>query len=257
MQAHAEGNNQPTPVDEWAVRGNEAADQCASDASQHFPMQLLVLHARLTQELRTLREHGKAWHNVLLAIGQRVLSAAIPSSDAPAPEKAHPSHVVDLDLGLRCVAGALVSDFPKKFRINELQYVLDWLPTLVSDSVAVVWVSFHQLLIDYQFHSQRWGPSSTGPKWIDPNQGELYCYKQHVQWFSGYLKGICKAAGHDLDIQQRRPSSHVLAFWCGSIRVAISDERLDRVNRHFRSFAPSLPATQIERDLGEVPPGRV
>ena len=150
LQAHAEGNNQPTPVDEWAVRGNEAADQCAPDASQHFPTQLLVLHARLTQELRTLREHGKAWHNVLLAI------------DAPAPEKAQPSHVVDLDLGLRCVAGALVSDFPKKFRINELQYVLDWLPTLVSDSVPVVWVSFHQLLIDYQFTAM--GTFQYGPE---------------------------------------------------------------------------------------------
>ena len=133
--------------------------------------------------------------------------------------------------------------------------MLEWIQTLVSTSTPGVWVSFHQLLVDYQKHSNNWGPASTGPKWVDADKLDLYNYKQRVHWFSRFLKGLGKATGNDLDIQQRRPSSHVLAFWCGAIRVAISDSRLELIDHHFKVHARCMPARQIERDLGEVPPG--
>ena len=256
VQAHADPSNQPSLVDEWAVRGNSAADKCASDARWTMPAKVLRVSETLVEELRELRVFGKAWHSVMTSIGQRVLSTAMPANVAPPPTGPAAGLNLAIDTGLIDLAKLNSSDFPKKFRIQELSSVLEWLQTLVSPTEPVVWVTFHQLLVDYQLHSGRWGPASTGPKWIDADRRQLYNYKQHVQWFSRYLKGLGKSTGNELDIQQRRPSSHVLAFWCGAIKVAVSDRRLDDVDTHYKLHVQSMPARQIERDLGSVPPGR-
>ena len=115
----------------------------------------------------------------------------------------------------------------------------------------MVWVTIHQLLVDYQQQTKRLGPASTGPRWIDPVSGDNYSYKQHVQWF--YLLGLGKSTDNCINLQQMRPSSHVLAFWCGAMSVAMSLERLGRVDDHYRKFTATMPARQIERDLGSVP----
>ena len=254
VQAHADKDSQPTEVDQFAVWGNEMADKSANDAYQNFPPRLQQIVDSLVTELAQLRAFGKAWHSVIVAIGQRVLSTTMPTIEAPPPEGMTSAFATEIDANLAYVAGLSSVDLPKKFQIEELPHVLEWMQTLVS-SAPVVWVTFHQLMIDYQLHTKRWGPASTGPKWICPDKTKPYSYKKHVQWFSRFLKGLGSATGHHLDIQQRRPSSHVLAFWCGALRVSLPEERLQTIDSFYKAHIVHMPARQIERDLGLIPPG--
>ena len=255
VQAHADVNDQLTGLDTWAVQGNAAADKCAADAFCNFPKKLQQLADQLVEEITYLRKFGMAWHATLVAIGQRALSTVIPYNETPPPQGFPADFANHVDAGLEHIAELQAHDFPARFRIKELSFVLHWLKTLISPGEPVIWVSFHQLLVDYQMQSEQWGPASTGPKWIDPDRLQLYNYKLHVQWFSRYLKGLAKSVGFDLEIQQRRPSSHVLAFWCGAIKANFNDERLQRVDSHYKAYVMNMSARQIERDLGNVPPG--
>eukprot|EP00435_Cladocopium_sp_Y103_P028852 s1474_g7.t1 len=194
VQAHVNPLDQTTAVDMWATAGNEAADRCASNARESFPAQLQQAEAALVPEITRLRQLGADMHSMIVAIGQRALSTTMPTNPIPAPLGVVQSHAASIDEGIIHMASLATEDFPKKFRINELRSVLDWLQTLITPSHPPVWVSFHQLLVDYQMSTKRWGPASTGPRWKDANQGEVYNYKQHVQWFSRYLKGLSKAA---------------------------------------------------------------
>ena len=153
MQAHSEQDSQPTFVDEWAVKGKNAADKCAAEARNTFPPQLQPATATFLAEITQLPTFGKAWRRVLVAIGQRALVTTMPTNDAPPP-----AGILDIinhaDAGIQYISTLSVEDFQKKFRIEELPFVLQWLQTLVSPSGSAVWVTFHQLLVDYEQPAQ-------------------------------------------------------------------------------------------------------
>ena len=132
--------------------------------------------------------------------------------------------------------------------------MLQWIRTLTDSSKGVFWVSFHQLLLDYQRQTGRWGPFSTGKQWADRPATEEYNYKTQVQWFSRYLQYLSKAAETPLKTEQRKPSSLALTFWCGAIQVGFEQDRITHADNHYRHHASSLPARQIVRDLAKVPP---
>ena len=49
----------------------------------------------------------------------------------------------------------------------------------------------------------------------------------------GFLQNVCKDVTQPLQIQQRRPPSHVLTFWSGHIRVCLSPDDLLTTNTFF------------------------
>eukprot|EP00435_Cladocopium_sp_Y103_P006334 s3326_g2.t1 len=254
VQAHLKVDEQTSEVDAWAVQGNAAADACASAARVTLPFALLRAESDFLQEMIELKAFGKALHTMIIAIGLRALDVQCLQAPLPSPEgipTSVQSHT--LDAGLLQLADCTADTFPKKFRIQVLPAILRWIPTLTSEGNPI-WISFHQLLADFQHHSKLWGPASTGPKWIDPVEGRLYSHKHYVQWFSRYLQGLAKAVQVPLTVQQRRPNSHVLAFWCGTICAKLTTERLQSIDDYFKEHALSLPARQIERDLGSTPP---
>eukprot|EP00435_Cladocopium_sp_Y103_P043937 s1625_g12.t1 len=254
VQAHLKASEQAYEVDVWAVQGNTAADACASAARLTLPPALLRAESELLHEMTALTAFGKALHTMIIAISLRALDTPCLQAPLPNPEGIPTSiQSSTLDKGLLQLADCTVDSFPKKFRVKALPAILQWIPTLTTEGNPI-WISFHQLLADFQRHSKLWGPASTGPKWIDPEEGQLYSHKHYVQWFSRYLQGLAKAAQTPLAVQQRRPNSHVLAFWCGTICARMTLERLQSIDDYFKEHALSLPARQIERDLGPTPP---
>eukprot|EP00435_Cladocopium_sp_Y103_P057264 s169_g19.t1 len=252
VSAHVNPDDQCSHVDMWATQGNDAADRCAAYAMTCLPAEVLRAVNSLLAEISYSRKLGRALHDMIIEIGARALQSTMPDNPLPQPAGLQPAPAPSVDAGLLHLSTLTIDDVPKKFHVRELQFILDWIKTLVSPSHTPQWVSFHQLLVDYQMFSNRWGPASSGPKWIESNRGEQYQYKQHVQWFSRFLKGISKSTGQEIKIEQRRPTSHVLAFWCGMVQVAIDEDKLRSIDDHYRSHCTSMPARQIERDLQDA-----
>lgn len=255
VRAHTIPSDQLTPEDAWATEGNHAADACAAFARATLPSALIHAVTKLVPEMQALRTFGRALHSMLVAIGLKALeSKCAPEAPVmPAGTGIQPHPTVELDGGIQHLAELAVDDIPKKFHVKALPAVLSWLKTLTVEG-NVMWISFHQLLVDFQKFSQMWGPASTGKKWIDPPTGELYNYKHYVQWFSRYLQGLGKITEHPLLVQQCRPSSHILTFWCGHVRVRVTTERLNQLDDFFKIHAANLPVRQINKDLGATPP---
>eukprot|EP00435_Cladocopium_sp_Y103_P012417 s727_g3.t1 len=255
VSAHANPDDQCHHVDMWATQGNDAADRCAAYAMMCLPVDVLQAVESLLSEITYLRKLGRALHDMITDIGARALQSTMPNNPLPPPAGLQPALAPSIDAGILQLSTLTIDDVPRKFHVRELQFILDWIKTLVSPSRTPQWVSFHQLLVDYQMFSNRWGPASSGPKWIESNRGEQYQYKLHVQWFSRCLKGISKSTGQEIKIEQRRPTSHVLAFWCGMVQVSIDEDKLRSVDDHYKNHCLTMPARQIERDLQAVPPG--
>eukprot|EP00435_Cladocopium_sp_Y103_P065282 s1238_g27.t1 len=145
-----------------------------------------------------------------------------------------------------------VSQFPKHLQAGETFHALTWVRSLVDTAHGIQWVSYHQLLIDYQKYTRRLGPYTTGRKWTARGIDVIYKYPQQVQWFGRFLQNLAKAAGEALHTDRRRPSSLVIAFWCGCLQVAMHEDRLSAVDSQYRDGVRSLPARQIGRDMADV-----
>ena len=94
----------------------------------------------------------------------------------------------------------------------------------MNGNASARWVSWHQLLIDYQFSSARAGPRNIGRRWRNVGYKQAdYSFCAHAKWFSHYFQNLGRALSIKPDVRTMRPPSHVLTYWGGSVRVQISN----------------------------------
>jgi len=252
VQAHAQTQQQESVLDEWAVQGNSAADALAAQARSDLPTEFWELHKAVRQHNQNMFNLGTQIHNMFVQIALRARNSTVPDELAQ-PCFETPCQVA-VDPGVLALSAISTEALPQKLQTEETPHVLAWLRTLLDTTHGVMWVSFHQLLLDYQRCTQRWGPFSTGKQWANRPPNHEYEYKIQVQWFSRFLQYMSRAIEVPLHTEQRKPSSMAITFWCGAIQVAIAQNRLDEADNHFKRHACSLPARQIQRDLAGMPP---
>ena len=252
VQAHTKHALQETVLDEWAVKGNAMADMFAEEARQHLTPAFWQTWRAVQQHQSNTWTFGKALHKLLVQIGIRAQASTIVTG-VPGPQVQEQSDVMTIDPGILALSLRQVGDFPKHLQVEETPHILRWLQSIVDPQQSISWVSYHQLLVDYQFFSQRQGPFTTGRKWTDRRVDHVYNYPQQVQWFGRYIQNMAKANKEPLHTDQRRPSSSTLAFWCGCLRVAIPNQRLSSIDHFYKKGAKHLPIRQIVRDMADLP----
>ena len=165
-----------------------------------------------------------------------------------------PSQRHEQDPNFEILAEMKIDDIPDYYQCDEVAHILRWVKTIASSDAPTTWVSFHQFLIDYQAFSHRLGPRFLEKEWrpADFKPDLLYQYKKHTVWFSQYLTNLCSHMYLPLDLEQRRPTSHLIAFWTGYIRVKLSIQDLHQIDNHFRKFLYVSVVRQIGRDLANI-----
>eukprot|EP00438_Fugacium_kawagutii_P008769 Skav211393 [mRNA] locus=scaffold1467:27738:37043:- [translate_table: standard] len=222
-----------------------------------LPVSLWDAHRRLKQERTDQRSFSRDLHTMLVHIGQRALQARTVVQEV-APEGL-PSTVTPLecDAGLRALARSAPDQVPRQYHCEDLEAVLQWVTTLDQATRPAVWVSFHQLLYIFQHDTGKVGPLPTakrrGLTWTTGQADDSYHHGGQVQGLSKFLTGLCKHNGVDLTIEQRRPPSHILTFWCGCIVARVSNAQLEAADRHYREHTTKFPV-RLVRDLSNVPP---
>ena len=254
VQAHSQRVAQETILDDWAVWGNASADVHAEDARR-------VLSADFWQTWNNVRQHqsntwrsGYELHRLFVQIGLRAQATSI-ANQVAVPQQPPPSIDMTLDPGVRCLSRINVADLPKHLQVDETFHVLRWLRGLTTQDHGVSWISYHQLLIDYQLVTGRLGPYTNGKKWTARGHSVEYNYPQQVQHMGRFLQNLAKANKEPLQTDQRRPSSLTLAFWCGCVKVAMSEQRISEIDDFYKKGAARLPIRQIARDMSGIQPG--
>eukprot|EP00438_Fugacium_kawagutii_P026587 Skav236414 [mRNA] locus=scaffold4178:137549:146991:- [translate_table: standard] len=257
VAAHCDASAQPTPEEEWAVAGNNAVDAAATRARDHLSAALWQAWQAVFDHLQYSRRLASELHQMLVAIGQKALQARTVQQDiAPVGAQERVLQPLTVDSGLHRLAQLPVEDIPRQYQCDELPHVLHWMGTVVQGPEPIRWLSFHQLLLRYQKATNRFGPQTQakrqGVTWRAGPGGEDYVHREYVQGLQNFLTGICKATGGPLTIEQRRPPSHVLAFWSGCVKVPCSDTMLDELDTHLREHSHVQPVRRV-RDLVQVP----
>ena len=102
---------------------------------------------------------------------------------------------------------------------------------------------------------QSFGPYTNGKNWTVRCVDVEYNYPKQVQWFGRFLQNLAKSVKVPLQTDQRRPASTTIAFWCGCLRVNISDQKLATIDEFYKKIAGRLPIRQVVRDMENIPPG--
>eukprot|EP00438_Fugacium_kawagutii_P007514 Skav231095 [mRNA] locus=scaffold2525:109735:114528:- [translate_table: standard] len=257
VAAHCEVSQQMSPVDEWAVLGNAAADQAATRARESLPASLWRAWIRVSNHLQHSRRVATELHAMLAAIAQKALQANTVRQDVrPEGFSDQVLQPLSVDASLQQLVQMTAEDIPRTYQCDELAPFLHWLGSVLQGEEQTRWVAFHQLLLRYQKETNRFGPmpqaKRQGVAWRAGTGGDQYSHRQAVQGLQNFLTGICKAIERPLTIEQRRPASHVLAFWSGCIKVPCSDALLDELDTHFRGHTHVMPV-RLVRDLEQVP----
>ena len=254
VKSHLDPQEQDSVLDAWATDGNQQADRCAEHARQTLPTELWKQWSLVFQHNQDTLQQGRLIHAMYVEIAEKARQTTTLSTlDEPTgPESAA---ALQLDPGVQHMATLSDEEIPRHFRNEETRQVLAWLSTLTQPTQPTTWVSFHQLLVDYQLYSGRLGPSSHKGKWLETPRDQPYSHKQHTLWLSQFLKNLSQHTHVPITIEQRRPPSHMLAFWCGTISINISLQRLNAVDNHFQRHTVTMPIRQIAKDLANMVPG--
>ena len=253
VKAHAKPSAQTCPVEEWAVQGNIQADKSACQARDTLPPAVWEQWKHLVSDNARTTELGRRLHALLSDIGARAVNTTLTAADTQ-PMGIRQVSDLQWDPGLLHLLTLQPADTPSHFQIQETQHILDWLRMLHNTAAPTQWVTFHQLLLSYQKHTGRFGPTSTGKQWIDihvPWHG--YDHKQQAYWMSQFLTNLARACKHPLKLEQRRPASCVLAFWCGAIRIGVPQRVLHEIDDHFVQYSLVLPARQVKHLQNVLP----
>ena len=254
VQAHAKPPLQETVLDEWAVWGNGMADLFAEEARQQLSLDFWNTWTAVKTHQSNTWSFGQALHKLFVQIGLRAQATSV-ANQVPVPAQVEASEALELDPGIVALSKCRVEDLPKHLQVDETQHVLHWLDTLTDQRFAVTWVSYHQLLVDYQMFSGRLGPTVQEKRWVSRDPYAVNSYPQQVQLLGRFVQNMAKAIKAPLRTDQRRPSSLTLTFWSGGIRVSISEERLANIDNFYKAKATRLPISQIVRDMSDIPPG--
>eukprot|EP00438_Fugacium_kawagutii_P027989 Skav202940 [mRNA] locus=scaffold422:247756:249678:- [translate_table: standard] len=257
VASHCHPSEQSTPVDEWAVQGNQSADRAATTARQTLPASLWTAHANLRQQRQEQRRISRALHMMMVRVGQRALHSRTVIQEVQPAGVPETVSGLECDPGIVALAASSMDDLPSQYHCEDTMSVLQWVATLQDPQKPGLWVTFHQLLLLYQFHSQRVGPLPTakrrGRTWGEGSYTDAYEHRVQTQGLGNYLTGLCRHLGTALTIQQKRAPSHVISFWSGSIVVRVGTQQLDHVDTHLREHASQFPARLVQ-DLRAVPP---
>eukprot|EP00438_Fugacium_kawagutii_P016496 Skav221152 [mRNA] locus=scaffold2925:187181:196674:+ [translate_table: standard] len=258
VSSHCNPAEQEGVVDSWAVEGNQAADQAATDARSDLPAALWRVWHDVKLQLDERQRWVRDFHMMLVEIGMRAMQATQVERDIPpAGLPVMLAEPLVCDPGLLNLAGCDYAMLPQKCQTEEAEYILNWLQAMMHSEEPVIWVSFHQLLLLYQRHSNRTGPrpqrKCRGVTWGANSVGDDYVHKTQVQWFSQFLLGACRTLQVPMEVEQRRSPSHLLSFWSGCVRGRVSNHSLSALDDHLRSHVQCQPV-RLVKHLDRVSP---
>lgn len=255
VQSHIEPLLGLPDVEEWAFAGNQRADIEAENAREDLNPEIWECWNKVVDAQKTMLAVREAWHSFMIAVGLKAVKHKhLRTQASPSMEVDNIRLEVDPSWQKMCEADSEV--IPKHFRINEWQHLHGWMKQLASEQGTVQWLSWHQLLIDYQFTTSKGGPRNLKKYWYDSNREECcanYDYPKRVLWVGHFWQGMLKSWGEPLQYEKRRPYSASIAFWTPCIRISLSDWRLRRIEDFFRQHAKALPLRSVQKHTHHFP----
>eukprot|EP00435_Cladocopium_sp_Y103_P021646 s885_g5.t1 len=237
VRSHEDESKYSDPIEQWALRGNQAADKAAEDARSLFNSNFWQVWDDLHQAYRTRKLWCDAIFSLIAAVGQRAQLSKSMTSDSAVPVVAAP--LPDQEEH-QCVFEPFPAwtDRDPDIMLGECgEGVFQWLQSLTSASEATPhWVSSYQLLVHYQLSTGLTGPSCIQKQWYEgSNVSADYDFCQQATWMSHYLRRLGTAFSLEVNPVRRRPAGSAIQMWTRCYLLQIRTDVLAGIDRWFLS----------------------
>ena len=270
IRSHMDPQQFSDTVELWAIRGNDFADQMASQAlmggGQIFQHNRGLLVARFDE----LLEFRDQLHNLFLTIGQMAVANKEATWEGSDEEPAHHLEVRRQTLERRMVHseaenfsisdGPLTFDFSAFPKLGDLANVVyQWLRQLVSaEAGEPQWMCVYQLLTLFQLETGRVGVKRNKrdrsyreiSRW-EASQG--YEFLEVAADFSIFLRFIVRKAGGTFKAVKCLPSGTSFRLWCQCIRITAPSHAVSCVDQIFASNRVA-PVRDVKRSFADFIP---
>lgn len=170
-------------VQQWVIRGNDAADKCAADARQGFD-EFFGIWQALTNDLQNSADLCNHVHMHFVRVGLTAVQqkAQLRQDVAQQWAKENGDDEVQLEVSDTDISWATVAqvpdDFSSEFFGVSVGAVIKWLQGLTSSPDSVLqWVTTYQLLVDFQVQS-----GLNGMRYIQADQRWCSISDWEVHW---------------------------------------------------------------------------
>eukprot|EP00438_Fugacium_kawagutii_P016457 Skav207247 [mRNA] locus=scaffold523:668809:674034:- [translate_table: standard] len=256
---------------QWAFQHNNLVDRQAARALQQLPVELLRVQRQVEAECKEAVQMKQALHEHFVRVGLQAIQTKPESSEPEVRSPAAPEDSSEV-INLREVAEVAADQMPAGHRFRGVDKVLSWLQHVTDDAEPPIFVSWYELLFDFQIHTGLWGVESRNGHntWgLTPHTG-VYDVQTACRWFTMFLTKLIRLKFPQFRSLHGRPYSHKFQVWMmgGRFRLSASskasvaqwlhaqlgDSMIHGVQQAFAHFPPaSLEVTRVpatERTFG-------
>ena len=254
-------------VEQWAFRGNDTADLCASRGLDILPSEFWDVWQQLGREIDDISTVRKHLHSLIVQIGQVAVQSKGQIREVDAQQwddENRRENPVDDTSELSCRDLPPTFDFGRLVKVGYrtlgpmAPIVYQWLVELVSSPEGVSqWVNTYQLLIIFQQQTGHVGlrRDSKGRLYHQISEwdaGQEYEFLTVAGDFGIFLRALLKRVGTIFEFKKRRPSGTSFRGWTNCVRLNIQTATVFDVDR-FLVHHQIAPVQDVRRSLKVVP----
>eukprot|EP00438_Fugacium_kawagutii_P014107 Skav225593 [mRNA] locus=scaffold1527:143456:147109:+ [translate_table: standard] len=233
IDSHQDSLDAP-PWKQWAFRGNDLADQAASQALQRLPRQILDTSNRLASSWKQARKAVVDWHSHLVRVGH--ISVTAPATKAPSPPnpisaESDPVH------SMVTLADRIQHHAPRYMQFPGWLNVVNWLRTLgTGDLTAPEWVSWYELQVSLQLSTGLRGLSSKrgNANWTVDDKMQPYDSRTSTRNIAKWITHGMRIFDSSWTPKHMRPTNHRYQCWTMGLRMRWSKQAKTAVYEWFQ-----------------------
>ena len=257
VPAHRALHSATTKKEAWLFFHNDLADKAARQANQTRPPEFWKIWERHAQEAIRAGNLYQQVKDLHIAVGRRQVQ--VTSTADPVPEPIRPTREFAVHFDLGTWQGEMPPGVGRLFGVEIVRKAISWFfaRIVVDGDTPPLWISFHQLYIDFQLTWGHPGPLKVQRQWVDVDARPYIAAEDHscrvrVRWFRQLLKALWKAAGVTIAMEQCRPHSGLLQAYLPSASVKW-DARALQETEAWLSSTLTKPCTRDAKVLASLP----
>lgn len=226
VQSHAEILADTPPIDQWALKGNQAADQAASAAFLLLPPRVQQLWPRVYDALLRAERLRDWMHQLIVDTGERTFLDPVPPDVTPlCPVVAREPPDIGGEVSFLPLPVELIP-YPVQLG-DHVVTVINWLGSFINMPDAEPrWITAYHLMAHFQIATKKIGFQylRSNKHWrpiLDTKGFDGPSFLRCSRWFQTVLKNLSTHYDMPFIHEHCNPESDMIQCWCHCVRVPV------------------------------------
>ena len=229
--SHQDLENTSDPIEAWAIRGNNAVDELATHVYFGYP-EILETRHKLRGEISYLENLKGNLHKTIVNVGNLAMDLLKKQREG--------THVIDTDNPETNEPRSMQEwKWPQQmdailppFRLDPWSVCTKWNETLHTPNESIKLWSWCQLVVDFGLETKMISPwyCRSSKRWKIASSCPRSPISKRCRWFKTYVGKMFEQSKLSLPMQNQRPDSYAIHFWCHCLPVTVPEARCRMVD---------------------------